>query len=226
MTALINDRIGDCGVCGTGLQVGVNHAYTVCRHLFCISCLLKWHKTNPMATCPLCRTPFYKDADKDDADPEDYETNRILEELDFNLDEEIMHDHMINVIDRCAVNHCLTNPGHTYMGRINLRIVPNEDGSNYRYERVDVGVTNPNAYYIVEVFDTARAFRYRFGRIEEIITHHLYHDVKWYAFRERVDHIDEERAQIITEWADEIQHISLDHVKVLCHYLPTIQMHT
>ena len=232
MTALIDDRIGDCGVCGTGLKVGANHAYTVCRHLFCISCLLKWHKTNPRATCPLCRTPFYKDADKDadkdtdDDDPEDYETNRILEELDFNLDEEIMHDHMINVIDRCAVNHCRTNPGHAYMGRINLRIVPNEDGSNYRYERVDVGVTNPNAYYIVEVFDTARAFRYRFGRIEEIITHHLYHDVKWYAFRERVDHIDEERAQIITEWADEIQHISLDHVKVLRHYLPTIQMQT
>jgi hypothetical protein len=221
MTALIDDRIGDCGVCGTGLKVGANHR-----------CLLKWHKTNPRATCPLCRTPFYKDADKDadkdddDADPEDYETNRILEELDFNLDEEIMHDHMINVIDRCAVNHCRTNPGHAYMGRINLRIVPNEDGSNYRYERVDVGVTNPNAYYIVEVFDTARAFRYCFGRIEEIITHHLYHDVKWYAFRERVDHIDEERAQIITEWADEIQHISLDHVKVLRHYLPTIQMHT
>ena len=234
MTALNDDIIGDCGVCGTGLQVGANHAYTVCRHLFCISCLLKWHKTNPRATCPLCRTPFYKDADKDadkdddtdDADPEDYETNRILEELDFNLDEEIMHDHMMNVIDRCAVNHCRTNPGHAYMGRINLRIVPNEDGSNYRYERVDVGVTNPNAHYIVEVFDTVRAFRYRFGRIEEIITHHLYHDVKWYAFRERVDHIDEERAQIVTEWADEIQHISLDHVKVLRHYLPTIQMQT
>jgi len=235
MTALIDDRIGDCGVCGTGLQVGANHAYTVCRHLFCISCLLKWHKTNPMATCPLCRTPFYKDADKDadnddadetDADTEDYETNRILEELDFNLDEEIMHDHMLEVISHCAMNHCRTNPECAYTGRINLHIVPNEDGSNYRYERVDVGVTNPNAYYIVEVFDTARAFRYRFGRIEEIITHHLYHDVKWYAFRERVEYIDEERAQIITEWSDEIQHILLDHVKVLCHYLPTIRMQT
>lgn len=232
MTALNDDRIGDCGVCGTGLQVGANHAYTVCRHLFCISCLLKWHKSNPRATCPMCRTPFYEDADKDadkdtdDADPEDYETNRILEELDFNLDEEIMHDHMMNVIDRCAVNHCQTNPGHAYMGRINLRIVPNEDGSNYEYERINVGSTNPNAYYIVGVFDTARAFRYRFGRIEEIIPHHLFPDVKWYAFRERIDHIDEERAQIITEWADEIQHILLDNVKMLLHYLPTIRVQT
>ena len=220
---LNDDTIGDCGVCGTGLHVGANHAYTVCRHLFCISCLLKWHKSNPRATCPICRTPFYDDADAD-AHTEDDETNRILEELDFNLDEEIIHDHMMNVVEVCATNHCRTNSGHAYTGHINLRIVPNEDGSNYGYERIDVGSTNPYAYYIVEVFDTARAFRYRFGRIEQIITHHLYHDVKWYAFRERVDHIDEERAQIITEWADEIQHISLDHVKVLRHYLPTIRM--
>jgi hypothetical protein len=229
-----DDAIGDCGVCGTGLRVGANHAYTACRHLFCIACLLKWHKTNPRATCPMCRTPFYKDDDKDadkedeeeneEEDEEDEETNRTLEEMDFNLDEEILHDHMMELIEHCAMHHCRTTPGHTYMGRINLRIVPNEDGSNYRYERIDVGITNPNSHYIVEVFDTARAFRYRFGRIEEIVTHHLFHDVKWYAFRERIDHIDEEHAQIVTEWADEIQHISLDHVKVLRHYVPKIRM--
>ena len=226
-----DDTIGDCGVCGIGLQVGANHAYTVCRHLFCISCLLKWHKSYPRATCPMCRTPFYEDTDEDedeeeeeDADEEEDETSRIFEELDFNLDEEIVHDHMMDVIEHCAMNHCRTNPGRTYMGRINLHIVPNEDGSNYRYERLDVGITNPNAYYMVELIDTARAFRYRFGRIEEIITHHLYDGVKLYAFRERIDRIDEEHAQIITEWADEIQHIAIDNVKVLVQYLPKFRM--
>ena len=228
MPTLTDDSIGDCGVCGTGLQVGANHAYTVCRHLFCISCLLKWHKANPMATCPMCRTPFYEEEDEEDGeedgDEEEDETSRILEEMDFNMDEEIVHDHMMEVIEHCAMNHCRTTPGHTYMGRINLRIVPNDDGSNYMYERIDVGITNPNAYYIVELIDTARAFRYRFGRIEDIITHHLYDGVKWYAFRERIDRIDEEEAQIITEWADEIQHIAIDNVKALIHYLPKIRM--
>jgi hypothetical protein len=231
-----NDTIGDCGVCGNRLQVGANHAYTACRHLFCIPCLLKWHKANPNATCPMCRTPFYEDDEDDEDDDEDdsadladlaeedEETSRIVEEMDFNLDEEIMHDHMLEVIEHCAMNHCRTNPGRTYMGRINLHLVPNEDGSNYRYERIDVGTPHPNSHYIVELTDTARAFRYRFGRIEEIITHHLYHDVKWYAFRERIDRIDEEQAQIITEWSDEIQHIAIDNVKVLRQYLPKIRM--
>lgn len=238
MTDIDMTYFGDCGVCGIGLQSGTNHAYTVCRHSFCISCLLKWHKANPNATCPLCRTPFYKDDDTDDdtddeddsadlADlaEEDEETSRIVEEMDFNLDEEIMHDHMLEVIEHCAINHCRTNPECAYTGRINLHIVPNEDGSNYWYERIDVGAPHPNSHYIVELTDTARAFRYRFGRIEEIVTHHLYHGVKWYAFRERIDRIDEEQAQIITEWSDEIQHIAIDNVKVLRQYLPTIRMH-
>ena len=216
---------GDCGVCGIGLHT--NHAHTVCRHSFCISCLLKWHKANPNATCPLCRTPFYEDEDEDEdymEDEDEVETSIIIEEMDFNMDEEIMHDHMMEVVEHCAMNHCQTNPAFSYTGHINLRIVPNEDGSNYRYERIDVGTPNPNSYYIVELFDTARAFRYRFGRIEEIVTHHLYHGVKLYAFRERIDHVDEEQAQIITEWADEIQHIAIDQVKVLRQYLPKFRM--
>ena len=232
-----NGSVGECGVCGTGLPVGANHAYTVCRHLFCISCLLKWHNAAPRATCPMCRTPLYEcEAEAEGAmqarrhdhrhahDPAATETNRILEEMDFNLDEEIMHDHLMEVIELCVINHCQIHPGHTYMGHINLHIVPNEDGSNYRYERIDVGTPNPYSYYIVELIDTARAFRYRFGRIEEIVTHHLHHGIKWYAFRERIDRIDEERAQIITEWASEIQHIAIDHVKVLRHYLPNIRI--
>ena len=190
----------ECGVCATAIA---NHgyAYTACRHLFCISCLLKWHKANPRATCPMCRTPLYED----EADPAATETDRILEALDFNMEEEIMHDHMMEL----ATAHARV---------VNLCIIPNEDGSNHMYERIDVGSTTPNSHYIVEVFDAARAFRFRFGRIENIISHHLVPDSKWYAFRERVARVDEEHAQIVTEWADEIHHIAIDNVIMLIQY--------
>ena len=214
--------VGDCGVCGTALPVGANHAYTECKHLFCISCLLKWHKHSAKATCPMCRRPLYDETeDEDGAQGAQGAQNEVIEEMDFNLDEEIMHDHMMEVIDLNARNHCRNDPMQRYTGIIHLRIIPKEEG-NYYYERIEVGIANPRAHYILELMDTARAFRYRFGRIEQIITHHLNSDVKWYAFRERIDHIDEERAQIVTEWSTQIQHIMIDSVRVLRHYSPEI----
>ena len=165
----------------------------MCRHLFCMSCLLKWHKANPNATCPLCRTPFYV-ADNGIAD------NGIAVYNEFNMDEEIMHDHMLEIV-------------RAHAGAVHLRVI-----QNHYYERIDVGIANPNSHYIVEVFDTARAFRFRFGRIENIISHHLVPDSKWYVFRERIARVDEEHAQIVTEWADEIQHIALDNVIMLIQY--------
>lgn len=197
---------GECGVCGTGLA---NHgyAYTACRHLFCMSCLLKWHTANPNATCPMCRTPFYV-ADNGIADNgiADVADNEIADVVDneFNMDEEIMHDHILEIV-------------RAHARAVHLRVIQKEE-SNHYYERIDVGIANPNSHYIVEVFDTARAFRFRFGRIENIISHHLVPDSKWYAFRERVARVDEEHAQIVTEWADEIQHIALDNVKMLIQY--------
>ena len=202
---------GECGVCGTGLA---NHgyAYTVCRHLLCMSCLLKWHKANPHATCPMCRTPFYEEeneiADNEIPDNEipdnEIPDNEISQMLEFNLDEEIMHDHMMEIVTAHA-------------RAVHLRVIQKEE-SNHYYERIDAGIANPNSHYILEVFDTARAFRFRFGRIENIISHHLFPDSKWYVFRERISRVDEEHAQIVTEWADEIQHIALDNVKLLIQY--------
>ena len=194
---------GECGVCGTAIA---NHgyAYTVCRHLFCMSCLLKWHKANPNATCPLCRTPFYvadngNIADNEIADNGNIADNEIADN-EFNMDEEIMHDHMLEIV-------------RAHARAVHLRVI-----QNHYYERIDVGIANPNSHYIVEVFDTARAFRFRFGRIENIISHHLVPDSKWYAFRERVASVDEEHAQIVTEWADEIHHIAIDNVIMLIQY--------
>ena len=56
--------IGECGICGDGLVSGQNQVYTICEHLFCISCLLKWCKRcqdqgHDVPTCPLCRDPLY-----------------------------------------------------------------------------------------------------------------------------------------------------------------------
>lgn len=243
--------IGNCGVCGDALPVGANHAFTVCSHLFCISCLLKWHKANPMATCPMCRAKLCSSDDENDvssnqlsdsenmtdepdSDGETFEasihayeiaeTNRILTQMNMSMHEEIMHDHIMEVIEIHAMNYCHVNL-FGYMGRINLHTITKEE-SNHYYERIETGTITPNSYYIIELMHTPESTnwsRYRFGRIEEIISHHLLPDSKWYAFRERIDRIDEERGQLTTEWANEIQHIALDNVKVLRHYFPKIR---
>ena len=61
--------IGECGVCGDGLVSGRNQVYTMCEHLFCISCLLKWCKQckeHDIPTCPLCRDPLYNNNEVED----------------------------------------------------------------------------------------------------------------------------------------------------------------
>ena len=55
--------VGDCGVCYTVLPERSNHVYTLCGHLFCVRCLLKWWDTN--TTCPICRAELFE---KDTAD--------------------------------------------------------------------------------------------------------------------------------------------------------------
>lgn len=51
--------IGECGVCYRILPSRSNHIYTLCGHLFCVRCLLKWWDTN--TTCPLCRTELFEE---------------------------------------------------------------------------------------------------------------------------------------------------------------------
>lgn len=172
----------ECGVCGIVLPSDANRAITTCKHAFCISCLLKWYRVNP--TCPMCRRLLHDEDDKEeeeDADPaqaraeEEHirqliiQTDRIFEELEFNMEEEITHDHMLEVIDINDQNHCRNNPDLTYTGFIQLRIIPKED-----FDIIDVGTA---ANYILELSDTARAFRYLFGRIESIVTNP---NMKWY----------------------------------------------
>ena len=45
--------VGDCSICYDSLPVRSNHVYTLCGHLFCVKCLLRWWDT--AITCPICR---------------------------------------------------------------------------------------------------------------------------------------------------------------------------
>jgi len=67
--------IGECGICGDGLVSGRNQVYTMCEHLYCISCLLKWCKRCQdqgygVPTCPLCRYPLYDEDEENGLVPQ------------------------------------------------------------------------------------------------------------------------------------------------------------
>ena len=57
--------VGECGVCYTKLPLHANHVFTMCGHLYCVRCLLKWWDTS--STCPLCRAELYE-PEADDAE--------------------------------------------------------------------------------------------------------------------------------------------------------------
>jgi len=57
------EYIGECGVCYLQLPLRANHVFTLCGHLFCLRCLLKWWDNS--TTCPLCRAELFTDDDTD-----------------------------------------------------------------------------------------------------------------------------------------------------------------
>lgn len=204
--------VGECGVCSNSLPVGANHAFTVCKHLFCISCLLKWHKANPMATCPLCRAPL-------ESEPA---AQASEEEMDWNQDEESMHNHMLNVVDSHADQYCLTHPGCTYMESIYLYTIRDQ-----QYDGIEVGAQNLNCHYVIELRDTSRAFRYKFGRIEDIrMPHPMFQGMSWFVFRELIEMVDEDTGHVQTTWSPETQLIAMQErdVKSLRQYVPKMRM--
>ena len=236
--------IGECGVCGTDLPSDANHAYTICKHLFCISCLLKWYKANPMATCPMCRASLFSeepaesvgvsiirdmsepDYDSDEAffenayQQEERYTTSLIEELDFNSEEENLHEMMLSFISNHARNYCSrVGVQSTYMEAINLFNFPND-----QYLRCDYGITNPNCHYILVMRDASRAFRYKFGRIENIHTDNIIDGVYWFVFREiTVSYGPHDR--VLGLWSAQTQFISFDDVRVLIQYIPRIRVY-
>ena len=52
-TELASESVGDCGVCYSQLPLRANHVFTICGHLFCVTCFVTWCDTS--TTCPMCR---------------------------------------------------------------------------------------------------------------------------------------------------------------------------
>ena len=45
-------------MCYTNLPLRANHIFTMCGHLFCVHCFLKWWDT--ATTCPICRAELFQ----------------------------------------------------------------------------------------------------------------------------------------------------------------------
>jgi hypothetical protein len=125
--------IGECGVCGDGLISGRNQVYTMCEHLFCISCLLKWCKQckeHDVPTCPLCRDPLYNNNEvEDEVEDEDEEgevedENEVEDEDEAEEEEEAtrrqptftsdadreLHQNMPQLVAQRAIQYCQYDP--------------------------------------------------------------------------------------------------------------------
>ena len=142
--------------------------------------------------------------------------------MDFNHDEQYMHNNMMFVVNAHAEHYCRNNPTCTYMGTNNLRTIRNQE-----YDRIEVGPQNPNCHYIIELRDSSRAFRYKFGRIEDIrMMHPMFQGFSWFVFRELIDRWDNDTGYMRTVWSHETQLISVQDgdVKTLRQYVPRIRM--
>ena len=215
---------GECGVCGSTLKFGENSAFTPCKHLFCIPCLLKWHAHKP--TCPLCREILYEldsESSNEQGDELATITQQALDVLDFDMRESVVHQHMTEIVAMHAIEYCRQSDLHSvFMGNVNLFVISMQNEIQHNYQQIDFGRTSPNTYYIVILDATssgANEYRCRFGRIEEL---HLFPDAKC-VFRERISVTDEERERITTSWASETIQLNLNEVMSMVQYIPRIQ---
>lgn len=59
--------VGMCNICYDSLPVGANHVFTICGHLYCVKCFLKWWDSS--ITCPMCRAKLL-DMEEEENDTE------------------------------------------------------------------------------------------------------------------------------------------------------------
>lgn len=73
-----SESIGECGVCYSQLPLHSNHVFTLCGHLFCLRCLLRWWDN--ATTCPNCRADLFEE------DPEAEEAEAAEADAEAGLD--------------------------------------------------------------------------------------------------------------------------------------------
>ena len=124
-------NIGECGICGDKILSGQNQAYTMCKHLFCISCLLKWCKRchdqgHDVPTCPLCRDTLYdNDEENGREENEDIEIDTITTAVETMLvtalvmtvviaftseEDRELHENMPRLVAQHAIRFCQRDP--------------------------------------------------------------------------------------------------------------------
>jgi hypothetical protein len=146
----------------------------------------------------------------------------VLEEMDLNQDEESMHNHVLMIAGINASEYCRVNPMCTYMGSISHYTIRDQD-----YEMIAVGIHNVNCHYVIELRNESRAFRYKFGRIEDIrMPRTMFQGMSWFVFRELVEILDDDTGDVHTAWSPETQLIAIQggDVKSLRQYVPRMRM--
>jgi len=84
-TAEKPESIGECGVCYSQLPLRSNHVFTLCAHLFCLRCVLKWWDN--ATTCPICRAELLEQEDASVNAAESDDTMNENELITSNNDE-------------------------------------------------------------------------------------------------------------------------------------------
>lgn len=83
----VEESIGECSVCYDALPLDANHVLTVCSHLFCVKCFIRWCCSNSSASCPMCRRPLIAEEDEDeDNTGMSYEYLHIAEDIELVAD--------------------------------------------------------------------------------------------------------------------------------------------
>lgn len=153
------------------------------------------------------------------------ETRITLEEMNFTQDEARMHTDIMVSADINAAEYCVAHPMCTYMGSVNLRtIAPNLDNE---YHITEFGMHHVNCHYVIEMRDASRAFRYKFGRIEDIrMPHPMFQGMTWFVFRELIEISDDAAGCVHTVWSHETRLIPMHarDVKSLRQYVPRMRM--
>jgi len=105
-TAEKPESIGECGVCYSQLPLRSNHVFTLCAHLFCLRCVLKWWDN--ATTCPICRAELLEQEDASVNAAESNDTMNENELITSNNDEiwmrrDFWNDRVPHLIETDAV---------------------------------------------------------------------------------------------------------------------------